>query len=139
MSIVYVGLDLGSSSFHQVSMNQAGVIRVNRNFTTSEANLIKAFSDLHGEIHVHLEAGELAPWAAAIIGPLIERVVCSHPRAMPGSPKTATSAIASMLSNSLSYCASIASSKCTTHRTNRGETSRRWYNITTNSPPSKRG
>jgi hypothetical protein len=40
---------------------------MNRSFTTSEANLIKAFADQRGEIHVHLEAGELAPWAASII------------------------------------------------------------------------
>src|SRR5260221_2881362 len=31
-------------------------------------------------MHVHLEAGELAPWAAAIIAPLVTRVVCSHPK-----------------------------------------------------------
>jgi transposase len=80
MSIVYVGLDLGSSNFQQVALNQAGVIRVNRDFSTSEANLLKAFSDLKGEIHVHLEAGELAPWAASIIAPLVTRVVCSHPQ-----------------------------------------------------------
>jgi transposase len=80
MSIVYVGLDLGSSNFQQVALNHDGVIRVNRDFTTSEANLVKAFSDLKGEIHVHLEAGELAPWAASIITPLVTRVVCSHPQ-----------------------------------------------------------
>lgn len=80
MSIVYVGLDLGSRAFHQVGMNQAGVSRVNREFTTSEANLIKALSDLRGEIHVHLEAGELAPWAVSVIRPLVTRVVCSHPQ-----------------------------------------------------------
>ncbi len=80
MSIVYVGLDLGSSNFQQVAMNEAGVSRINRDFTTSEANLIKAFTDLRGEIQVHLEAGELAPWAAAVIAPLVTRVVCSHPQ-----------------------------------------------------------
>src|SRR6266550_4177892 len=80
MSIVYVGLDLGSSNFQQVALNHDGVSRVNRDFSTSEANLIKAFSDLKGEIHVHLEAGELAPWAAAVIAPLVTRVVCSHPQ-----------------------------------------------------------
>ena len=80
MSIVYVGLDLGSSAFHQVAMNRDGVATVNRNFPTSAANLIKAFSDQRGEIWVHLEAGELAPWAAAVIEPLVKRVVCSHPR-----------------------------------------------------------
>jgi transposase len=80
MSIVYVGLDLGSSNFHQVTVNEAGVSKVNREFATSEANLIKAFADQHGEIHVHLEAGELAPWASSIIRPLVSRVVCSHPQ-----------------------------------------------------------
>ena len=80
MSIVYVGRDLGSSNFQQVALNHDGVSRVNRDFTTSEANLVKAFSDLKGEIHVHLEAGELAPWAASVIGPLVTRVVCSHPQ-----------------------------------------------------------
>jgi transposase len=56
------------------------VSKVNREFATSEANLIKAFADQHGEIHVHLEAGELAPWATSIISPLVSRVVCSHPQ-----------------------------------------------------------
>lgn len=80
MSIVYVGLDLGSSNFQQVTLNHAGVRGVNRDFRTTEANLVKAFSDLKGEIHVHVEAGELAPWAASVIAPLVERVVCSHPQ-----------------------------------------------------------
>jgi transposase len=80
MSIVYVGLDLGSSAFHEVAIGSDGSMTVNRNFTTSEANLRKAVADLRGEIHVHLEAGELAPWAAAVIEPLVQRVVCSHPR-----------------------------------------------------------
>jgi transposase len=53
---------------------------MNRSFTTSETNLRTAFSDLGGQIQVHLEAGELAPWAAAVIAPLVSRVVCSHPQ-----------------------------------------------------------
>ena len=80
MSICYVGLDLGSSNFHQVALNHQGVSTHNREFTTSEVNLVKAFSDMRGEIHVHLEAGELAPWASEIIRPLVHRVVCSHPQ-----------------------------------------------------------
>jgi len=80
MHRVYVGLDLGSSSFQQVGLNQAGLVRLKREFQTSEANLIKSFADLEGEIHVHLEAGELAPWASEIIRPLVSRVVCSHPQ-----------------------------------------------------------
>src|SRR5258706_6930261 len=80
MNTVYVGLDLGSSAFQQVAIKSDGSIKVNRSFTTSEANLRSAFADQHGEIHVHLEAGELAPWAASIIAPLVVRVVCSHPK-----------------------------------------------------------
>src|SRR5882762_4947683 len=80
MNRFYVGLDLGSSSFHQTVLSSKGSITVNRSFPTSEANLRAAFADQHGEIHVHLEAGELAPWAAAVIAPLVTRVVCSHPR-----------------------------------------------------------
>src|SRR5882724_5322878 len=80
MSLVYVGLDLGSSAFHQVAISGDGAVTINRNFTTSEANLRKAVTDLRGEIHVHLEAGELAPWVSAILAPLVKRVVCSHPK-----------------------------------------------------------
>src|SRR5713226_3778303 len=80
MEIVYVGLDLGSSSFRQVAIGPNGSVKVNRSFTTSEANLRGAFADQRGEIHVHLEAGELAPWAASVIAPLVTRVVCSHPQ-----------------------------------------------------------
>jgi len=80
MSVSYVGVDLGSSTFHQVAINHSGAQTLNRELVTSEANLVKAFSDLHGEIHVHLEAGELAPWASEIIRPLVAGVVCSHPQ-----------------------------------------------------------
>jgi transposase len=81
MDQVYVGLDLGSSLFQQVAVTATGAISLNRSFPTSEANLRKAFADLKGEIQVHLEAGELAPWAASVISPLVTRVVCSHPAA----------------------------------------------------------
>jgi transposase len=81
MCIVYVGLDLGSSSFQQVAISNDGAVIVNRSFSTSELNLRKAFSDLRGELQVHLEAGELAPWVSTVIAPLVQRVVCSHPAA----------------------------------------------------------
>ena len=80
METVYVGLDMGSSGFQQVAIQTDGSLKVNRSFTTSEANLRAAFADQGGEIHVHLEAGELAPWAASVIAPLVTRVVCSHPK-----------------------------------------------------------
>jgi transposase len=80
MQRVYVGVDLGSSSFQQVGVNEPGVVVMKREFQTSAVHLVKAFSGLKGEIHVHLEAGELAPWAMEIIRPLVHRVVCSHPQ-----------------------------------------------------------
>jgi hypothetical protein len=62
MSIVYVGLDLGSSHCHLVALQPDGRVIRNQQFATSEVNLVKAFAELGGEIRVHLEAGELAPW-----------------------------------------------------------------------------
>ena len=80
MNTFYVGVDLGSSAFEQVVIEAAGAIKRRRSFTTNEMNLVAAFSGLKGELHVHLEAGELAPWAASIIAPRVARVVCSHPQ-----------------------------------------------------------
>ena len=54
MNKVYVGLDMGSSSFQQAAIDQDGVSTVNRSFPTSEANLRTAFANLGGEIYVHL-------------------------------------------------------------------------------------
>jgi hypothetical protein len=48
MSIVYVGLNLGSSNFQQVALNHDRMSRLNRDFITSEANLVKAFVGLEG-------------------------------------------------------------------------------------------
>jgi len=40
MAKVYVGLDMGSSGFHQVAMDKDKVVLKDREFETSEANLI---------------------------------------------------------------------------------------------------
>ncbi len=79
MATLFVGLDVGSTTFHQVVMRPDGATTINRSFPMSEANLIKAFSGLKGDIHVHFEAGELAPWVRGIIAPAVTRVVISHP------------------------------------------------------------
>ena len=39
MNQVYVGVDLGSSAFQQVAMKTDGLVRVNRDFRTSESVL----------------------------------------------------------------------------------------------------
>jgi hypothetical protein len=81
MSTLFVGLDVGSTTFHQVLMQLDGVTKATRSFPMSEANLIKAFTGLGGDAHLHLEAGELAPRVRGVIAPLVRRVVISHPPA----------------------------------------------------------
>ena len=80
MSTVYVALDMGSSSFHQVVMQPEGATTCSRRFSMREANLRSAFSALGTDVHVHMQAGELAPWVRSVIAPLVQRVVISHPR-----------------------------------------------------------
>ncbi len=63
MTALYVGLDLGSSTCHQVVMQVDGQIIINRRFSTSEAPLLDAFTGIGGQLHVHLEAGCRAPQA----------------------------------------------------------------------------
>lgn len=80
MARVYVGLDMGSSGFHQVGMDRDKTVVVDRKFDTSEANLIRAFDDIKGEVHVHLEAGELAAWVRRVLKGGVARIVVSHPK-----------------------------------------------------------
>lgn len=78
MAKVYVGLDMGSSGFHQVAMDKDKVLLKDRKFETSEANLIKAFEDIKGEVHVHLEAAELAAWVRRVLKGKVARIVVGH-------------------------------------------------------------
>jgi transposase len=84
MKRVYVGLDLGSSQFEILAMDREGIALERRTLKTGEQNLRAAFSNLHarlkGELHVHLEAGELAGWAREVIAPLATRVIIGDPR-----------------------------------------------------------
>jgi transposase len=84
MSRVYVGLDLGSSQFEILAMDREGVVLARGSLKTSECNLRTACSrlrqELKGELHVHLEAGELAGWAREVIAPLVTRVLVGDPR-----------------------------------------------------------
>jgi transposase len=81
MTTLFLGLDVGSTTFHQVGLHADGSISLNRRFAMSEANLMTAFSDLGKQVQVHLEAGELAPWVRSVIAPLVQKVVISHPQA----------------------------------------------------------
>jgi transposase len=78
MAKVYVGLDMGSSGFHQVAMDKEKVVLKDRKFDTSEKNLIRAFEDIKGEVHVHLESAELAAWVRRVLKNRVKRVVVGH-------------------------------------------------------------
>ena len=79
---LYVGLDLGSSFCYQSVVERDGSLRFSRVVRTNERELRDAFTGLNGEVRVHMEAGELADWAGSVIGPLVSRVVVSHPRSL---------------------------------------------------------
>ena len=79
---IYVGLDMGSSRCQQAVIGGDGVLRFSRIVPTSEQHLRSAFTELGGKASVHLEAGELSAWAAAVIRPLVDKVVVSHPRTL---------------------------------------------------------
>jgi transposase len=81
-STFYVGLDLGSSFCYQTVINADGAPQRARVVPTSEQHLRNAFADLRGDVHVHLEAGELSAWVHSIITPLVSEVVVSHPRSL---------------------------------------------------------
>ena len=79
---IFVGLDLGSNHCQQTVINADGEFVSARSIPTSEFHLRSAFANLSGNIRVHLEASELAPWVYSIISPLVAQVVVSHPRSM---------------------------------------------------------
>ena len=78
----YVGLDLGSSQCYQTVINSDGALALARSIPTSEHHLRAAFTNLQGDVRVHLEAGELSNWVASIIQPLVAEVIVSHPRSL---------------------------------------------------------
>jgi transposase len=69
---------MGSRSFHLVAMNAGGIVLENRRFDTSEANLIDAFKQISGELHIHLEASELAGWVRGVLRQKVPKVAQVH-------------------------------------------------------------
>ncbi len=69
----YVGLDLGSSQCYQSIINADGALSAARSIPTSEQHLRAAFAHLHGDVRVHLEAGELSD----------SSLICKLPRDFP--------------------------------------------------------
>jgi transposase len=80
MNKVYVGLDLGSRECQLLALTANGEVHSRQRFATSESNLRRAVIELQGEVHVHLEVGELAVWACDVLKPLVARVLIGDPR-----------------------------------------------------------
>ena len=80
MATIYVGLDVGSSSCKLAAMDKEGGVVAERTFGTTEPNLIKAFGEIAGELHVHLEASTLAGWIRRVLKGRVTRIVISHPK-----------------------------------------------------------
>lgn len=80
MGRVLCGLDLGSTVCHVAGFDDEGDEVVNRKFDTSEKNTIDVFKAIRGEVHVHMEAGELAAWMRQILRPHVHRVIVSDPK-----------------------------------------------------------
>jgi transposase len=79
MARIYVGLDVGSTSCHMVAIDKDKAVIADRKFGTGEANLIAAMETLKShEVHVHLEASELASWIRRVLKPRVARVVVGH-------------------------------------------------------------
>lgn len=49
MARLLVGLDVGSTTCHAVGVDKKGSLRLDREFDTSEANLVSVFEDVSGE------------------------------------------------------------------------------------------
>ena len=81
MKAVCVGIDVGSSSckLAVIDKETRKVMHTATVVTTAPA-LLAQIQALRGyEIHVHVEAGELAEWVRYICKPLVKRFVVSHP------------------------------------------------------------
>lgn len=80
---VYAGLDAGSSTCHLIALDPQGSVLRDRKFDTSEANLISAVEPLRDkwEVHIHLEASELAAWIRRVLKPRVTRVLVGDPKA----------------------------------------------------------
>lgn len=79
---VYIGLDVGSKTCHLVALDAEGTMLTQNKFPTSELNLIATVASLTGEVHVHLEASELAGWVRGVLQDQegVSRVAVSHPK-----------------------------------------------------------
>lgn len=81
MAVVYVGLDVASSTCHVVGKDKDGTVIVDQKFETKEPKLIEVFEAIPGEVHVHLEASELTGWIRGLLRGRVVRIVVSDSKA----------------------------------------------------------
>ena len=67
MGKVCTGLDIGSTTCHVLAMDKEKSVLRDRRFDTGETNLIAAVEGLKGQVHVHIEASELAGWVRRVL------------------------------------------------------------------------
>jgi transposase len=63
-----------------VGLNKEGSVVADRKFPTGEVPLINVIKSVSGDVHVHLEASELAGWIRRTLKTRVARVIVSHPR-----------------------------------------------------------
>lgn len=83
MQSLYCGLELHSTDSRVVGITEEGEVIYDQSFPTSGRNLVEAFSTLKGQLHIHLEASEMAGWARTLLLERVghaRRVVAGHPK-----------------------------------------------------------
>ena len=79
--IAYLGLDVHARNCVLGNMDDSGTFRGNREFTTSENNIINALNSIKTKVkYLALEEGTLAQWAAQVASPYVSQVIICDPR-----------------------------------------------------------
>lgn len=82
MDVTYCGLDLGSRTCHVVGKTKDGDRVADQKFNTEAHRIREVFEKIPGELHIHLEASELAGWVRQILRgcPRVQRILVSNPK-----------------------------------------------------------
>jgi len=80
MSEVYIGIDVGSKTCAAAVRSKGGDIQMEREFPTTESDLVEFVSGLDGEVSVLFEEGELAGWMYRLLLPHAESVEACDPK-----------------------------------------------------------
>ena len=79
--IAYLGLDVHARTCTLGQMDDSGTFRGNRDFKTSEKNIINVLNSIKTkEKYLAIEEGTLAHWAAQVASPYVSQVIICDPR-----------------------------------------------------------